>query len=102
MWARLADRVTLVDMVHEDVAHAAGVMVEDLDDRLFANQVADVPVLPEEDLVVLFVSKTILQMPGRSRSHLLAVDQQAHTGLAGESPAADHEIDILALDVQRR
>ena len=100
-WARFSDRVALVDVIDQDMPHAAGVLVEDFDHRLFAHRVADVPVAPEQDFVVTFVTQPVFAMWGRRRSHRFSVQQKIHARLPRESTSADQKVDVLALDSQR-
>ena len=95
--AGLTGLVTLDDLVNVDVAPAAGAPIDDLENRLLAKKLADVPGVPAEPLrASWFAVRT------GCRANGLAVDHQVDARLAGIASAPDQEIQIRPFDAKRR
>ena len=87
--------VGLDDLVHVDVAPAAGGIVHDLDDGRLAGELAHVPKLRHEGFAA---AGFVVRAGGIADG--LAVNQQVHAGLLRVLAAADEEGDVFALDLE--
>src|SRR6202035_1338134 len=93
-WRGHALAVALHDVIDIDVPPAAGVVINNLDDRVLADEVGDVPRMPVEP----FAAAGPIVGPG-GRAHALAGDEQVDARLVRVHAAADKEINVFALDL---
>src|SRR5205085_208183 len=89
--------VALDDVIDVHVAPAAGVHIDDLDDDAPAGEFVHVPGVPVE----LFGAAGAVVRAGGGADHL-AIHQQVDAGLAGVHAAAEEEVEVLPLDLERR